>query len=336
MVKPYEIGVSPLGPSRSVKAAIRKAVREINHSSRDAQNRFDRLLFSQYGIGPGNILLGNSLKELAYAVAQALRPGKALIIGPAIELYRDAAVSAGVEVEVLLGGEEDGYMPGLSAVERKLGNAEVVFIANPNRITGKAVDEGYLSRMCDSFSDSQHFVIVDETLIEFTRKRSFLERVGAAGNIIVLRTTASYYGLAGLELAFVASSEAVISAVRKRIPGEPDILSLAAARTAMKDKTFRRLTDTFMEHEKRLLQRSAGRLKDVSMYDSDSNVILFRGSACMRDVARISGKAGLAAEMYEGPGGSERPLLRVSVMRHEHNLKLLRIMKQICGEEHGS
>ena len=336
MVKPYEIGVSPLGPSRSVKAAIRKAVRDINHRSRDAQMRFERLLFSQYGIGPGNILLGNSLEELAYAVAQARQPRKALIIGPAIELYRNAAVSAEADVECLLGNEENGYLPDLSTVEDRRGNAEVVFISNPNRITGRAVDEVYLSRICESFSDKQHIVVVDETLIEFTRERSFLERVPAANHIIVLRTTACYYGLAGLELAFAASSGAVMSAVRERIHGQPNLPALAAARAAMKDKAFRRLTDTFMEREKKLLQRAAERLKEVDMYGSDANVILFQGGACLHEVARTAEKAGLAVEMIAGPGGTDRPLLRVSVMRHEHNLKLVRIMKQLCGEENGS
>ncbi|HYQ47923.1 MAG TPA: hypothetical protein VEP69_02550, partial [Thermodesulfovibrionales bacterium] len=88
MLKPYDIGVSPLGPSRSVKAAIRKALRDISRGSHDAQKRFERQLISQYGIGPGNILLANSLGELAYAIMEALHPGRVLIIGPAIQLYR--------------------------------------------------------------------------------------------------------------------------------------------------------------------------------------------------------------------------------------------------------
>ena len=333
---PYEIGVSPLGPSRAVKAAIRKSVRDINCRPRDAQERLERLLFSRFGIGSANLLLAGSLKELVYAITQALRPGNLLIVGPAIDLYRDAAVFAGSHVEFLQGKEETEYLPDIPALEEKIGSYDMVFMANPNRVTGKAIEEATIMAMVERLSERGCIVVIDEALIEFTRQKSFIEHVPARGNIIVLRTTACYYGLAGLELAFASANEAVIAAMRKSIHGELNLLALVAARTAMKDKSFGRLTEKFMEDEKRLLLRAFRGMEGVGLYGSDTNVLLFKKHVCLPAVARIAEKACLAAELYAGPAGADLPLLRISLMRHEHNLRLIKIMKQVCAPERGT
>ena len=330
-MKPYEIGVSPLGPSRVVKAAVRKSVRSINNRPGDAQERFERLLLSRFGINRTNLLLAGSLKELVYAIPQALRPRKTLVIGPAIGLYQDAAAFAGSHVEFLQGKEEMAYMPDLPAFEDRIGHYDMVFIANPNRISGKAIDARTVMALVARLSERGCFVVIDEALIEFTRQESFLGNVPASGNIIVLRTTAYYYGLAGLELAFAAATEDVITAMRERIHGELNLPAVVAAHTAMKDKSFRKLTDKFVEDEKRLLQRAVGGMQGVALYASDTNVLLFKKHACLPSAARIAERTGFAAELYTGPEDADFPLLRISLMRHEHNLRLIKIIKQVCA-----
>jgi histidinol-phosphate aminotransferase len=176
-------------------------------------------------------------------------------------------------------------------------------------------------------------LVIDESLIEFTQQNSLMEQVREKRNIIVLRTTACYYGLVGLELAVAASSGAVIAALRERIHGELHLPAVVAARAAIKDTAFRRMTSTFIEDERRLLQRAVSGLRGIGLYGSDSNVLLFKHHPCMAAVARTARKAGLAVELYEGRDGSEPPLLRISIMRHEHNLQLIKILKKVCAEQ---
>jgi len=332
-MKPYNIGISPLGPSRKVKAAIRKAIKDINSGSRDAQVRFEQLLLSRYGLGHDNLLLANSLKELVYAIPQALKARNVLIIGPADNLYRDAARSAGAQIEFLDGREEAGYMPDLSVLGEKSGSFDMAYMASPNRITGRVMDDGKLREAIERLSDGACVLVIDESLIAFTQQDSLMERVQKKRNIIVLQTTACYYGLAGLELAAAASSGAVIAALRERIHGELHLPAVVAARAAMKDSAFRRMTSTFIEEERRLLQRAVSGLHGIGLYGSDSNVLLFKHHPCMAGVARMARKAGLAAELYEGRDGSGPALLRISIMRHEHNLRLIKILKKVCAEE---
>jgi threonine-phosphate decarboxylase len=332
-MKPYDIGISPVGPSRKVKAAIRKALKNINRGSRDAQERFEQLLLSRYGLGHDNLLFANSLKELVYAIPQTLKARKVLIIGPAVNLYGDAACFAGAQIEFREGRDEAGYMPDLSVLGEKGGSFDMVYMASPNRITGKAMDEGKLREAIERLSDGTCKLVIDESLIEFTQQNSLMEQVWKKRNIIVLRTTAFYYGLAGLELAVAASSGEVIAALRECIHGELHLPAVVAARAAIKDTAFRRMTNKFIEDERRLLQRAVSGLQGVGLYGSDSNVLLFKHHPCMAAVVRTARKAGLAAELYEGRDGSEPPLLRISIMRHEHNLQLIKILKKVCAEE---
>jgi len=332
-MKPYDIGISPFGPSRKVKAAIRKAIKDLNCRSRDAQERLEQLLLSRYGLGRENLLLANSLKELVYAVPRALKAKKILIIGPAVNLYWDAARSAGAQIEFLEGREDAGYVPDLSVLGEKGCRFDMAFIASPNRITGKVMDDGKLWDAIKILSDGTCMLVIDESLIEFTRQNSFMEQVQKKRNIIVLRTTACYYGLAGLELALAASSGAIIAALTESIHGELHLPAVVAARAAIKDTAFRRMTSTFIENEKRLLQKAISGLQGIGLYGSDSNVLLFKHHPCMAAAARMARKAGLAAELYEGQDVSEPPLLRISIMRHEHNMQLIKILKKVCAEE---
>ena len=333
-MKLYDIEISPLGPSRKVKAAIRRAIKDINRGSRDAEERFGRLLCSRFALGSDNLLLANSLKELVYAIPQALKARNVLIIGPAVNLYRDAAQSAGAQIEFLEGREDADYIPDLSVLGEKISSFDMAYMANPNRITGKTMNDGKLSDAIERFSDGTCMLVIDESLIGFTRQKSLMERVQNKRNIIILQTTACYYGLAGLELAVAASSSTVIAALRESIHGELHLPAVEAARAAMKDKAFRRMTSTFIEDEMRQLQRVVTGMQGIGLYGSDSNMLLFKRHPCMATVAIMARKAGLAAELYEGQDGSEPARLRISIMRHEHNLRFIKILKKVCtGEE---
>ena len=329
-MKPYEFGISPLGPSRRVKAAIRKAVKDINRKPGDARKRFERLLFSKFGIGRDNVLLANSLKELVYAVLLSLQPEKVLIAGPAVGLYADAARAAGAGVE-LLQGKEGAAMPNLGDLAEKSSGFDMVFLANPNRITGRAAEENKLPGLIERLSHVGSHVVVDESLIEFTRSQSLIERPLVRNNLIVLRTTACYYGLAGLELAYAVSSAPVIQSVARESHWELSLPAIVAAHAAMKDATYRKATSRFMEAEKRLYREATRGMRGVVLHDADANVFCITSGECLDEVARCAEHAGLAAEF--SAGGQGGPFLSVSVMRHEHNLKLIGIMKKVCAAD---
>ena len=326
---------SPLGPSRKVKAAIRKAVKEINTLPGEELARLERLFLSKYGIGNNSLLFANSLKELLFVICRRLQPRKVLIIGPALNIYQEAALASGAVIESIPASEEGSFFPDIQELSKKAGGCDLVFIANPNRISGKALSAAALNEIVDALSLKDCVAVIDESLIEFTGHEGCIRSAASSSNCIVLRTTACYYGLPGLELAWATADPKMIESLRRGLQSDPSIPAMEAARTALKDKSYRRLTEQFMIEEKRLLRKAISRMSGMIMYDSDTNIFLLKAPGMAVDIADRAGRAGLAVQLCGDIDELSDSYLRISVMKHDHNLKLIRLMLEISDEQAG-
>ncbi len=317
---------SPLGPSRKVKAAVRKAAKDINTLPGDGQERLERLFLSKYGIGKESILFGNSLKELLFVICRRLKPRKILIIGPALKIYQEAALASGAVIESLCGKEENSFFPNLQELIEKAERCDLIIFANPNRISGEALSVAALAEVVEALSLKDCVTVIDESLIEFAGDEGCIRRAAKGGNSIVLRTTAYYFGLPGLELACAVAVPRVIESLRQGIQSDPSILAAAAARTALKDKSYRRLSEKFMKEEKKLLGKAISKMPGMIMYDSDTNIFLLKAADLALEIASKAARAGLAVELCSDIDGLNSQFLRISVMKHDHNLKFIKLL----------
>lgn len=324
---------SPLGPSRKVKAAIRKAVKDINMQPEEGWARLERLFLSKFGIGKESLLFANSLKELLFAICRSLRPRRILIIGPALNIYREAAQAAGAVIESLCGKEEGFFLPDMCALVEKAEGSDLVFIANPNRISGKVMSDAVLKQLLAALALKDCVTVIDEALMEFVEEEGFIRRAGQNGRIIVLRTTAYYFGLPGLELACAVSAPKAIASLRRQLQSDPSIPAMEAARTALKDRTYRRVMDKFMKEEKLLLRKAISRMPGMVMFDSDTNIVLLKAVNLAVEIARKAAGAGLAVDPCSDCDGLNDAFLRISVMKHDHNRKLIKLLNGISLED---
>lgn len=332
-MKKYVMEASPLGPSRKVKAAIRKAVKEINTLPGEELARLERLFLSKYGIGNNSLLFANSLKELLFVICRRLQPRKVLIIGPALNIYQEAALASGAVIESIPASEEGSFFPDIQELSKKAGGYDLVFIANPNRISGKSLSVAALFEVFDALSMKDCVTVIDESLIEFTLDEGCIRRAANSTNIIVLRTTACYFGLPGLELACAVAGPILIESLGIGLISNPSIPAIAAARTALRDKSYRRLTEQFMKEEKRLLSKAISRMPGLVLYDSDTNIVLLKAADLTLKIAGKAARAGLAVEPCSDIDGLNGQFLRISLMKHDHNIKLSKLLNQISLEE---
>jgi threonine-phosphate decarboxylase len=322
-------GICPLGPSNKVKAAIRKAAKDIKDCPDAAIARLERLFSSKFGVLDDRIIFANSVREVIGSIMRAFGPKRVLIAGPALRLYEEAASKTGAEVLYLDPSEESGFAVDAGKIIKELDAGDLVFIANPNRISGRSVDGTTLSRILERSAQKNLFVVIDESLIEFTGEDSF-DHVAAAGrNVIIIRTTAHFFGLPGLELAYAVSDQPVIRQLRNVKDCSLNLLSVEAARTALKDKTYGKLTRRFIAGEKELLARELGKVAGVTCCDSDSNVYLVKVESPGDRILDSFLRSGLLIRDCSDIPGLGKSFLRLSVMSHDRNLKLLRLMKTL-------
>ncbi len=322
-------GVSPLGPSNKVKASLRKAIKKINRGPCEDSALLKRFFKSKLGLSPENMLFANSLKELVYLVPDVLKPRRVLIVGPALKMYEDASVFAGAEVSYINAMETNGFAFDISLIHNNLNGIDLVFLANPNRIEGKMLPrEKIIEAMAVMKSGGPHFVI-DEALIDFTVPNDCLNDMLSRGNLTILRTTAFFYGLPGLELAYAVSSPEIIALCQKNKHWQINPLAAQAAETAYKDPTYIKAAGQFMLAEKKLIIRKLNKIQWIKLYDTDTNIILIKINKNPDEVAQKLIKAGLDIKDCGDIKGLGSSYLRLSVMKHENNLKLIAALSSL-------
>jgi histidinol-phosphate aminotransferase len=92
----------------------------------------------------------------------------------------------------------------------------MVIVCTPNNPTGPSVRHTDLIRFLDSVPGDV-LVVVDEAYLEFVRdddRVDGLALVAERGNVVVMRTFAKAYGLAGLRVGYLVGPESIAAAVR--------------------------------------------------------------------------------------------------------------------------
>ena len=318
-------GISPLGPSNKVKASVRKAIKKINKGPCEDCVFLKRLFESKFGLSPENILFANSLKELVYLVPDVLKPRRVLIVGPALNIYENASQAAGAEVSYINAMETDGFAFDISLLNDK----DLVFVANPNRISGKMIPrEKLIEAIAVMKSGRPHFVI-DEALIDFAGSHDYLNEILHKGNLTILRTTAFFYGMPGLELAYAVSSPEIINSYRKNKHWDINPLTVQASATAYKDSAYIKASKQFMLREKEMIIRRLSNIEWIKIYDTDTNIILIKINTNSDEVTQRLKRAGVDIKDCGGIKGLDRSFLRLSVMKHEKNLKLISVLSRL-------
>lgn len=320
-------GISPLGPSRKVKAAIRKAAKKAGTYPEAELARFRRLLTSKYGVPGDCILVGGSREELIYLIASAVKPRKALVAGLSPDVYEKASLAAGAEVKYIAGNELSGFVVGPDEIRGQLEGVDLLFTANPNLITGVLTGRQGLSELFQYASELGVVSVVDESLIEFTADDSYLSGLVSSDNIIVVRTTAFYYGLAGLELAYAVASPSTIRRLAEARVPQAGTLAVEAAIAAIKDKTYKRLVKEFVLEEKSLLMRSFRGLEGITCRDSDSNIVQVK-MLYPEETLRALAAGGFSFRSFAGAAALPPDFLGLSVMGHDKNQRFIRMLKR--------
>lgn len=322
-------GISPLGPSNKVKASIRRAIKEIKYVPDGPIKNLERFFMSKFGLPYDRILFANSVSELACAIIRTFRPGRVLVLGPALRLYEEAASRAGAEVLYFDTDEGSGFAADTDKLISSLDGSELIFVANPNRITGKLLSDATLARISNAASEKNVFLVIDESLAEFTGEYIFNPAALVQENVITIKTTAFFYCLPGLELAYAVSGPSTIRSLRTGRDWSLNTLSVAAAKTALKDETYRKHIHRFIADEKELLLREMEKVGGLICFKTDSNVYLVKLENFAERLMKVFLGAGFLIRDCGDISGLGKSFLRLSVMSHDKNLKLLRLMKEL-------
>ena len=236
---------------------------------------------ARLGVPADRLLLTNGLDEgiLALTVS-ALRgttdsaPLEVIVVVPAFDMYAACADAVGGRViEVPLG---EGFAFAVEQVLARIGErTRLIWLTNPNNPTGQSIPREAILRI--AAAAPQALVAVDEAYADFSGETLLDgDALDTFASLVVGRTFAKAYGLAGLRAgALVAQARTLAPLRRIVLPYSINAWVAAALPAAFADTAYYAWYLAQVQESKRMLYGAFDRL-GLAYWPSSANFVLFR------------------------------------------------------------
>jgi len=243
--KPIQVSLNenPYGPAKGVAVAIAKETANIARYTGKEGDELIAAIAKHEGVGTDQIITGEILDLLGVYLGLKGGQGSEFIYTvpgyPA--LVNAAARVGGAVVSVPL---NDKLENDLTAIASKINSrTQAIFLVNPHNPSGTVTDNTIFHDFLTEAS-KKTLVIVDEAYLEFSD--NFAERTAVLNtkkgdNVLVFRTFAKAYGLAGLSLGYAVAPKGLASYLKSQgLGGIHDLnrLSIAAALASLNDPNY--------------------------------------------------------------------------------------------------
>jgi histidinol-phosphate aminotransferase len=234
---------------------------------------------SRFRVAPDNLLLTNGLDEgILLGAMVALRgtaaddPFEAVIVQPAFDMYAACADAVGGRIIDVL-PPSDFFFSVQSVSEAVTAKTRVIFLANPNNPTGLSIDPDVVAAVARAAPHA--LVFLDEAYADFSDQTMIDQAAsGEVPNLIVGRTFAKAYGLAGLRVGALVGTRENLAPMRRAIPPYSlNAFAAAALPAAVEDDEYYDWYLAEVQASKKLLYDVLAR-KSVRFWPSDGNFVL--------------------------------------------------------------
>ena len=322
----FSVNVNPLGTPESVKKAFRAAAGELWRYPDPFCRGLVRAAAAYEHTAEEKILFGNGASELIFCFRSALGIRRLLLASPAFSGYREGS---GAEVllyplrEELGFSLDEGVLPFLEREGSAPGAA--VMLGSPNNPTGRLIRPDLLEAILRLCREMNLPVLADECFLDFTEAHgeSLTKRLSEFPNLFVLKAFTKNFGLAGLRLGVLFSSDH--GALRRIAAASPPWnVSLPAQRAgiaALSEGVFLERTRELVRRERAFLAEELQKCPCVDrVIPSDANFLLFHGP---EDLGQSLLSRGIAVRTFSPEEGLSAGWCRAAVRLHKENEMLL-------------
>lgn len=323
------------GCSPRVMAALRVLTREqaalypdYDAATESAAGRLD--------VAVENLLLTNGLDEgILLAAMVGLRgstppePFEAIVVEPAFDMYAACTDAMGGRVvDVPPGADFSFSTQRLTAAITPA--TRVIFLANPNNPTGLSIDRETVVAI--AAAAPRALVFLDEAYADFSGQTLMPEAAsGAIPNLIVGRTFAKAYGLAGLRVGALIGTAENLAPMRRAIPPYSlNVFAAAALPAALEDTDYYDWYLSEVRESKTLLYDVLAR-HGVRFWPSDGNFVLACFGHDVRGIIEgLADKGIIIRDRSSDPGCTGCARITAGVL--EHTRRLVAALEEVlCG-----
>ncbi len=250
-----------LGISDAVRAAIIAELDNLHYYPDDASIKLREKLALRYGCGIENIVAGNGAVEMILYIAEAFlsESDEMIMAWPGFPMYNIYGMRFGatrIRVPV-----DSAFKADLNAMLSEINDrTKIVWLDNPNNPCGTYVNQNELDNFLSKIPKNV-IVVLDDAYHDFAMADDFPDVTTVwqeYPNVVVLRTFAKIYAIAGVRIGIALGSKELIE-VLFRMKGSFNVNRLAqvALMAALDDQAFYELsldtTKKIREYMDRLL-----------------------------------------------------------------------------------
>lgn len=204
--------LSPLGMVPGLREVLEKGIDEIGYLPEATSASLCALFAEHNGCRPQQVMAGNGTTDFIYDLPTMGRYRKAIIVNPTYSDYRLACDYAGLPWQSLI-LEAPDFAVDFTTLAGALKGGELLFLCNPNNPTGHLVPVAVLRAFIAEHPLTTF--VVDESYLPFTKEPSLVSD-DLPENLFVLCSSSKIYGIPGLRLGFMVSTEKNMAVHRER------------------------------------------------------------------------------------------------------------------------
>ncbi len=317
-VRTYKLSSNenPNPPLPGVVEAVTGAVEAMNRYPDMGCTGLYAALSDRLGVPAEHLAAGTGSVAVLYHLLQAFcESGDEVVYAwRSFEAYPIAvAVTGATSVQVPLGpGARHDLHAMLEAITDR---TKVVIVCTPNNPTGPAVPQAELEAFIDRVPPHV-VVVVDEAYREFVRSEDPVDGLrlyAGRSNVVVMRTFAKAYGLAGFRVGYVVAPPEIASAVRAcALPfGVSSVAQAAAVASLAAEPELLERVDRIVAERERVLAEL--RVQGWTVPDAQGNFVWLALGDRTAEFAAAAEDAGIMVRPFAGEG------VRVTIGEPEAN-----------------
>ncbi|MBP3882643.1 MAG: aminotransferase class I/II-fold pyridoxal phosphate-dependent enzyme [Lachnospiraceae bacterium] len=342
----FSVNLSPIGPPQEVCRLLKEEDwTSILTNYPDPEYRELRQALSQKMDLPEDwILCGNGASELLMAVAQAVRPKRAMIPVPSYQGYERALQAVGAEILFYQLDREKGFtlmediLERADGLKRLAGTKEetMLFLCNPNNPVGKCIEPELLDKIADYCKTNHIFLVVDECYLDLlpeAQSRTMKRKLPENPHLIIVNAFTKAYALPGIRLGYLATDN---EELRERIRlQQPEwSVSMFAQKAGIAALSSR----GYLEEARQAVQAErgyiSGQLRELGMkvFDGEAPFVMFLSSKELYEPLKEKGILIRKCDRIRGirDRSEERGhYYRVGIRSHAENVRLMKAIREV-------
>ena len=258
------------------------------------------------GVNPEWVVLTNGLDEgILCAMLVAFRAGgralggsSTLVVDPSFEMYSIFTTALGARLVRVPPAPDFSFS--LEAVRAAL-DVNFVCLTSPNNPTGQLVPLDAIETVARALPPGA-LLLLDEACCEFGGQ-SFVPRLADHPNVVVGRTFAKAFGLAGIRAGCLVARPETLEPIRALLPPySVNALAVTALEAALADRAYLEWYRQQVEQSRALVYETCRRF-DLMFWPSAANFVLIRvGSDVKRLIEFLAGRGFLVRDRSSEPG----------------------------------